>query len=156
MNKVGLKSAKGTSTSGFVTRSRVNKQVNKQHRYLHESDMEDSDEEVTTPKVTKRQVDVQQLLNNNKKIKLNQNNHKVLINKYYNMFLDFIEDNDINLEDQRDHVLQTYRQKLTQHYEKSDGKELPLNHELCNYKRQVTLLTNNLDINVESKSRLKY
>jgi hypothetical protein len=155
-NRIGLKSAKGTSTSGFVSRSRVNRATNKQHRYLHESDMEDSDEEVASNKDNnKRQIDVQELINN-KKLKTNiQNKHRILINKYYNKFLDFIEDNDIDLVDQKDYILKSYKQKLIAHY-KEDEKELPLNHDLCNYKRQLTLLSSNLNINIGNKSRLEY
>lgn len=147
-NRIGIKSAKGTSTSGYVTRSKVNMTLNKQHRYLHESDMEYSDEETSN----KRPIDVDTLFKS-KKIKLtNTNNQNVFINRYFNNFIDYIEDNNIKLDDHKDDLLQMYKQKLLDYYSTEKiKKELPHTHDLLNYKRQLQLLSNKLNVNKGNK-----
>lgn len=150
-NRIGIKSAKGTSTSGYVTRSKVNKTLNKQHRYLHESDMEYSDEENNN----KRTIDIDTLLKS-KKIKLtNVNNNNVFINRYFNNFIDYIEDNNIKLDDHKDAVLKMYKQKLLDYYNtEKTSKELPHTHALLNYKRQLQIMCNKL--NISKKGKLEY
>lgn len=150
-NRIGIKSAKGTSTSGYVTRSKVNKTLNKQHRYLHESDMEYSDEETNN----KRSINIETLFKG-KKIKLtNRNNQNVFINRYFNNFIDYIEDNNIKLDAYKDDLLQMYKQKLLDYYKTEKiSKELPHTHDLLNYQRQLQLLSNRL--NIDKKGKLEY
>lgn len=151
-NRIGIKSAKGTSTSGYVTKSKVNKTLNKQHRYLHDSDMEYSDEEQNK---NKRQIDINELFKN-KKIKLNnEKNPNVLINKYLNNFIDYIEDNNIKLNDHKDDILHLYKQKLLDYYKsEKTNTELPRAHDLLNYERQVKLLSNKF--NIDKGNTLEY
>ncbi|KAL6933331.1 uncharacterized protein HGUI_01026 [Hanseniaspora guilliermondii] len=151
-NRIGIKSAKGTSTSGYVTKSKVNKNLNKQHRYLHDSDMEYSDEEQNK---NKRQIDINELVKN-KKIKLNnEKNPNVLINKYFNNFIDYIEDNNIKFNDHKDDILHLYKQKLLDYYKsEKTNTELPRAHDLLNYERQVKLLSNKF--NIDKGNTLQY
>ena len=175
-NRLGIKSAKGTGTSGFITKSNVNiRSKKKTHRYLHESDMEDSEEEEEKKKEERRNSLILERKNSNdstkrinniadilnlkkeqiKKDKLNKtHSHSKIVYKYVNKLQDFIEDNYIDLGDQLQLVLDKYKEKLLLYFENDlnnpqKENKISISHELLNYKKQLKLLLeNNQNVNL--------
>ncbi|XBW35824.1 hypothetical protein QEN19_001397 [Hanseniaspora menglaensis] len=154
--RLGIKSAKGTSTSGFITKSNVNVKNKKQiHRYLHESDMEQSEEEddnnrILTfqqqKKINNRTLNLKDILNI-KKEQINQtsnsNTKAKVVHKYVNKMQDYIEDNYIELGDKKQEVLDNYKIQLVTYFGKEGNQKeqnIPFSHDLLNYKKQLGLL----------------
>lgn len=159
--RLGIKSAKGTGTSGFITKSNVIvRNRKKTHRYLHESDMEDSDEENEGKPITS----INSKDKNNEKVnnigdilalkkeqlKRNTKQQSNLVSKtvhrYVNKLQDYIEDNYIELGEEKQLVLDKYRMKLISYFDEASKPQenaIPLKHDLLDYKKQLRLLAEN-------------
>lgn len=159
--RLGIKSAKGTGTSGFITKTNVTfRNRRKTHRYLHESDMEDSEEEgagkpiaadISKNKNNERVNNINDILTLKKEqLKRNTKQKSSLVSKcvhrYVNKLQDYIEDNYIELGDEKQLVLDKYKMKLISYFDeaaKPQENPIPLKHDLLDYKQQLHLLVEN-------------